>query len=64
MLHVNFMFQLLFQIYYSVFLLEILCMQRMVILENSQEVHLFYERQDVVGRQSLSTKIIDVEIVD
>lgn len=39
-------------------------MQRMVILENSQEVHLFYERQDVVGRQSLSTKIIDVEIVD
>lgn len=61
MLHVNFMFQLLFQSYYSIFLLEILCMQRMVILENSQEVHLFYERQNVVSRQHRN---IDVEIVD
>lgn len=61
MLHFNFVFQLLFQSYYSVFLLEILCMQRMVILENSQEVHLFYERQDVVGRQHEN---IDVAIVD
>lgn len=60
MLHVNFMFQLLFQSYYSIFLLEILCMQRMVILENSQEVHLFYERQNVVSRQHRN---IDVEIV-
>lgn len=61
MLHINFMFQLLFQSYYSIFLLEILCMQRMVILENSQEVHLFYERQNVVSRQHRN---IDVEIVD
>lgn len=35
-------------------------MQRMVILENSQEVYLFHERQDVVGRQHIN---IDVEIV-
>lgn len=60
MLHVNFVFPLLFQKYYSVVLLETLCMQRMVILENSQEVYLFHERQDVVGRQH---KNIDVEIV-